>query len=109
MFVILLVSLTQTLPECSTPLVCGLRCTDNLLVSGEGSALRLWKKSEATTSNGDDDGLWSSHCFLNAGNGRNIKDFLILDEKGGNFIVACDFEGDVYVWNTISRQKRVTV
>ncbi len=60
------------------------------------------------TSDGDVK-LWSSNCFLNAGNGRNLKDFIILDKKGGNYVVACDFMGDVYVWNTISRQKRVAV
>ena len=49
---------------------------------------------------------WRFDCFLNAGNGRNLKDFLIL-RSDGRFVAACDFGGSVYVWNTDS--KTITV
>ncbi len=51
-------------------------------------------------------GGWSFDCFLNAGNGRNLKDFLIL-RSDSRFVAACDFGGFVYVWNTDT--KTITV
>ncbi len=105
------VTLVQTLEQCSSPRVCGLDSSDDLLVSGEASALRIWRKRQpqqnAPGGGGDhDDVAWRFDCFLNAGNGRNLKDFLIL-RSDGRLVAACDFGGSVYVWNTDSKQIKV--
>ncbi len=101
------VSLMQSLSGRWSAYVCQLRCTDDLILSGEGSYLRVWKKTKETETSDTEDNCWrSDDCFLDAGNGCNLKDFIILD-KIGNVVAASNCKGHVYACDTVKRLKRV--
>ncbi len=97
----------QSINGCLTSHVCRLRCTDDHIISGEGSSLRVWKKTEKVTRmSAQEDDSWTSHCILSANNSCNLKDFIILD-KTGNFVTASDCKGVVYAWDIVKMLKRV--
>ena len=75
--------------------------------SPPSSSLAPPPPSPLSSSSSSGKQTWRFECFLNAGNGRNLKDFLIL-RSDCRFVAACDFGGFVYVWNTDTKRIMVS-